>query len=245
MIATYILILCASAALVSLLGVGLWRHIAPMMHGNERAAGDLPVLAALAFLMVAAAPPSLLFFAFATLVSGWVTPHFWQGKARYLASLISVGVPFLLMATALPATLTPSPVLLAGGFAASFAAIWVAPATVTSVSGFALYVIAVCAALALSPLVAPRAGSIALDAAILASAWFAALCVSHRSQGMGTTAQIATAQIIGYLCTQSLWRGAWIAGLLALVAWLAGPAWEKWRRDMQQRNRLAELSRHA
>lgn len=241
MIAVYVLILCLSTLLAARAGMGLWQRLAPLLGKHTTHVGLSATVPALAFLIVVGAPPSVLSVTVAMIAYGTLAPrHLERPLARILFAVTVVLLPMLYLHR--PDIV---PWLIALAFVWWSGVIATAPRMPSAVSPFALGVIFTCLPLAATPLLVPKASSIAVDAAILASAWLGVLLSAQPHHTVGRTAQWATSMIIGYLQIAALWHGAWPTALASALVWVACMAYVTFDIMARQRARLAEILPHA
>lgn len=254
MIATYILILCVSAGFAAWTGLRIWQRIAPLVNGGTTHIGLCASVPAIAFLVVVGAPPSVLCCALAAIVVALRAPSLLQRPwLRRSLAVLAIGIPLLFLRAPdpslwqLPSSAIPWVIAALYALPFGFSGLLLASISrlASDVRGSACAIIAACTPLATASLIDPRANSVVIDAAILASAWGAVLWLARPHHGAGSAAILSTVLLLGYLQTAAFWHGAWIASLLSILAWIGALVATAMQRTRREHHRLEELTPRA
>lgn len=223
MVIVYAAILCLSAFLAAWAGARLLRRMAALIPG-VLPLGMAILLPASGFLMVVGAPGPVLMGAL--LVSGLLAYRPRTPTYGLCASAVLVGLLGFQPATASYLSSLPfAAVLAAAGilwWGLVALAAWASPQA-RPVHGVLASLLPLVGAL----LQQPEAGSILLDAALIASACLGVVGASGRHIGYGLPTHLGLALLLGYLQIAALWQGAWIAALVSMVVWVVANVWSR------------------
>lgn len=229
MVAVYILILCATTLFSAWAARKLWLQFGPMLSPSNAHVGLCAVGPALAFLIVVAAPPALLFFACAILAICLLAPLRMRPFKHQALLLILTALLVMWLHPLKDVTWLPLLGVLSSFWLLTVLALFLWLCTMLLTAGVpspvpetAALTIFTCLPLAASAIFYPPASAVAIDAAILASAWLGAWAASALAHPVGKPAHVANIFVLGYLHVEALAAGAWPFVIPAALIWVVG-----------------------